>query len=138
MILFDIKAKLLELKQILGKQGHSMPNQDQDLMQSYYDPEESVTFQIFVSHSMSKNLLQAYAKATKKCEAVLVFNGLPAGSWQELSRLLTEISGDDPELVAMQIDDQAFVQYGIMLVPSFVLSREEEVFSENSGGFGKY
>lgn len=131
MTLFDIKAKWLELQQILGKQGQSMASQDQDLTQAYGDSEESITFRIFVSHSMSKNLLRAYAEAAKKYGAVLVFNGLPAGSWAELSRLVTEISGDDPELVAMQIDDQAFAQYGITLVPSLVLSREQDVFSEN-------
>lgn len=131
MTLFDIKAKWWELQQILGKKGQNMASQNQDVTQGHYDPEESVTFQVFVSHSMSKNLLRAYAKAAKKYGAVLVFNGLPAGSWQELSRLVTEISGDDPELVAIQINDQAFGQYGITLVPSFVLSREEEVFSEN-------
>lgn len=131
MILFDIKAKWWELQQILGKKGQNRASQDQDLTQAYYDPEESVTFQVFVSHSMSKNLLKSYARSAKKYGAVLVFNGLPAGSWRELSRLVTEISGDDPELVAMQIDDQAFTQYGITLVPSFVLSKEQEVFSEN-------
>lgn len=44
---------------------------------------------------------------------------------------MTEISGDQPELVAMQIDDEAFAQFNITHVPSFVLSKEEDMFAEN-------
>jgi len=72
--------------------------------------ESGVTFRIFVSNGMSKNLLKSYVKLAKKYNAILVFNGLPNGSWHKLSQLVTEISGDKPELVALQIDDEAFAK----------------------------
>jgi type-F conjugative transfer system pilin assembly protein TrbC len=79
---------------------------------------------VFVSTSMNNELLKRYVNDAKIYGAVLVFKGLPDGSWRALSRLITEIAGDD-DRVAIQIDDEAFAHFGINSVPSFILSHEE-------------
>lgn len=79
---------------------------------------------VFVSSSMGKELLRQYVEEAKKYGAVLVFNGLPDGSWLRLSNLVMSIS-DGEDNVAMQIDDEAFKRFDIKSVPSFVLSEEE-------------
>jgi type-F conjugative transfer system pilin assembly protein TrbC len=131
MTLGEMNQKWLELQNMLGsiKEGNKQDNKI--LPGSEHDSEWGVSFRIFVSSSMSKNLLKNYATKAKKYCGVLVFNGLPGGSWRKLSELVTEISGDKPQLVAMQIDDEAFAQFNITEVPSFVLSKEEDMFAEN-------
>ena len=134
MTLLEMQTKWVELQNMLGnikeenKQGNKMLL---DLDYSH-DPEWGSSFRIFVSSSMSKNLLKNYAIKVKQYGGVLVLKGLPSNSWRKLSELVTEISGDKPELVAMQIDDEAFAQFNITQVPSFVLSKEEDMFAENS------
>lgn len=132
MSLSDIKAKWFELQNMLKNHivGTSTEtNNIKDDAANFDDDLDGVSFRIFVSSSMSKNLLKTYAIASKKYNATLVFNGLPGGSWHKLSELVTEISGNDPELVAMQIDDEAFKEFNISSVPTFILSKEEDVFA---------
>jgi type-F conjugative transfer system pilin assembly protein TrbC len=128
MTLSEIKGKWLQLQKMLG-QDRQRGNSDDSL--AYFADEQNwgSSFRIFVSSSMSKNLLQSYVRQARKYNATLVFNGLPEGSWRKLSQLVTEISGDEPE-IAMQIDDEAFNNFGIKAVPCLVLSKEEDVFSE--------
>ena len=85
---------------------------------------------IFVSSSMGKELLKNYLNQAKRYKATLVFNGLPGGSWRKLSELVYEVTGGEEGGVSMQIDDLAFVEYGITSVPSFVLAKEKGVFEE--------
>jgi conjugal transfer pilus assembly protein TrbC len=128
-----MQAKWLELQNMQGNIKEENKQSNKMLLDLDYshDPEWGSSFRIFVSSSMSKNLLKNYAITAKKYGGVLVFKGLPGNSWRQLSELVTEISGDKPELVAMQIDDEAFVQFNIKEVPSFVLSKEEDMFAEN-------
>lgn len=128
--ILKMQEKWLELQKMLGNYG-SDNKINANLASDFVEPDWGVSLRIFVSSSMGKNLLRSYAKAAKKYNATLVFNGLPDGSWIKLSDLVTEISSNNPELVAMQIDDQAFVEFNIKRVPSFVLSKEEDVFVEN-------
>lgn len=141
----EIKQKWLELQIMLakGKSDNESNNQPStNLTDQSFDIESmskenedntqsNVQLRIFVSNSMSKNLLKTYAAASKKYKAILVFNGLPENSWNKLLELVTEISGDDPHNIAMQIDDEAFRQFDIISVPSFVLAKEENIFSEH-------
>lgn len=90
----------------------------------------SHTLRVFVSSSMSKELLKNYIEQAKKYKAVLVFNGLPNGSWRELAELIYQITGGTAENTAVQLDDISFKEYGITSVPSFVLSSEEDVFNQ--------
>jgi type-F conjugative transfer system pilin assembly protein TrbC len=131
MTLSNIKAKWLELQNMLGsKDGKNMVDTE-SLAAFDSEREWGTSFRIFVSSSMSKNLLKSYAMQAKKYNAVLVFNGLPNGSWRKLSELITEISGSGQEAIAAQIDNEAFAKFNVTYVPSFVLSREEDIFSEN-------
>ena len=125
-----IKEKWYELQEMLGNDiNHNDGGMDVD-SDGLDELTSNTLFRIFVSSSMSMNLLKSYAKSAKKYNAILVFQGLPDGSWRKLSDLVSEISGNDNEAVAMQIDDEAFKQFNITSVPSFVLAKEE-IFSEN-------
>ena len=134
-----IKEKWLELQIMLGKENGTSNspsanqafNIDSISKENLDDIQSSTQFRIFVSSSMSKSLLKSYAESAKKYKAILVFNGLPENSWNKLLELVTEISGDDPENIAMQIDDEAFRQFEITSVPSFVLAKEENIFSDH-------
>jgi type-F conjugative transfer system pilin assembly protein TrbC len=122
-----IKEKWYDLQEMLG---HEV-NRSNGSINDMDELTSNTSLRIFVSSSMSLNLLKSYAKSAKKYDAVLVFQGLPDGSWHKLSNLVSEISGNDNAAIAMQIDDEAFNQFGITNVPSFVLAKEEDVFSEN-------
>ena len=79
---------------------------------------------IFVSSSMNISLLQTYAKEAEKYNGVLVFKGLPGGSFKALTKLVTTIQGENDDC-PMQIDDEAFELYGITRVPAIILSKED-------------
>jgi type-F conjugative transfer system pilin assembly protein TrbC len=82
---------------------------------------------IFVSSSMPKPLLKAYLQSASKYGGVLVFKGLPDGSFQELAKLVLELTSDQndgQELAAsMQIDDEAYQRFQVTTVPTIVLSQ---------------
>jgi type-F conjugative transfer system pilin assembly protein TrbC len=88
---------------------------------------------------MPISLLKSYVKEATKYNGVLVFRGLPAGSFHKLSNLVSDISGDNAEGIAMQIDDEAFKAFNIKIVPTIVLSRSASIFSEQvkGGAFDK-
>ena len=88
------------------------------------------TLQIFVSSSMPKGLLKTYAREASRYNGVLVFNGLPSGSFRKLTELVMEIS--DENTAAMQIDDEAFKAYGVASVPTIVLSKSASMFDEQT------
>lgn len=119
------------------KEMMEMPGFDQDLKAEVLKPRPSL--QIFVSHSMPISLLKSYAKEATKYNGVLVFRGLPVGSFHRLAKLVSDISGDNAEGIAMQIDDEAFKAFNIKIVPTIVLSRSASIFSEQvkGGAFDK-
>ena len=119
------------------KEMMEMPGFDKDLKAEALKPRPRL--QIFVSHSMPISLLKSYAKEATKYNGVLVFRGLPAGSFHRLAKLVSDISGDNAEGIAMQIDDEAFKAFNIKIVPTIVLSKEASIFSEQvkGGAFDK-
>lgn len=129
--LLEMQEQWLELQNMLRDKNTQNIGSNQSMTDFGNDLNWGTSLRIFVSSSMSRDLLKSYAREAKNYGAVLVFNGLPDGSWHKLSELVTEISGNDPDLIAMQIDDQAFNEFNITSVPSFVLAKEEDIFSEN-------
>lgn len=99
-------------------------------------PNTKPQLHIFVSTSMPKSLLKNYYEEAARYDGILVFKGLPNGSFKELSKLIVELVGMNPEEKKNQagviIDDEAFARFGIKNVPSFVLYKEEECFTETS------
>ena len=92
---------------------------------------------IFVSHSMPKALLKSYFKEATKYKGVLVFKGLPNGSFKELFQLVKELTEDNmaaeaEEQAGVQIDDEAFERFGVTVVPTIVLSRLVQTIEEFS------
>ncbi len=79
--------------------------------------------QIFISSSMPRSLLKNYAKEAALYDGVLVFRGLPEGSFRALADLVMSIS-DDVSLTSMQVDDEAFAKYKVTAVPTIILSKE--------------
>ena len=103
---------------------------DQNLRNSVLKPRP--VLQIFVSSSMPRQLLKAYAKEASRYDAVLVFRGLPQGSFRKITDLVMDIS-DKNQPCAMQIDDEAFTGFGIGSVPAIVLSKPAAQFDEQKG-----
>lgn len=100
-------------------------------------PKPRPALQIFVSSSMPKAQLKAYALEAKRFGGVLVFKGLPDGSVSDLQKLVMEISTE--ESAAMQIDDEAFKAFEVERVPTIVLSEISPIFAAQSirGKFDK-
>ena len=119
------------------KEMMEIPGFDKDLKAEALKPRPRL--QIFVSHSMPISLLKSYAKEATKYNGVLVFRGLPAGSFHRLAKLVSDISGDNAEGIAMQIDDEAFKAFAVKSVPTIVLSKAASIFSEQvkGGAFDK-
>ena len=102
---------------------------DQDLRESVLKPRPLL--QIFVSSSMSRGSLKSYVREAHRYNGVLVFRGLPQGSFRKITDLVMSIS-DAQYPVAMQIDDEAFAQFGIKSVPAIVLTGPASMFSEQT------
>lgn len=119
------------------KEMMEMPRFDKDLKAEALKPRPRL--QIFVSSSMPISLLKSYTKEATKYNGVLVFRGLPEGSFYRLAKLVSDISGNNAEGIAMQIDDEAFKAFNIKIVPTIVLSKEASIFSEQvqGGAFDK-
>ena len=119
------------------KEMMEIPGFDKDLKAEALKPRPRL--QIFVSHSMPISLLKSYAKEATKYNGVLVFRGLPEGSFHRLAKLVSDISGDNAEGIAMQIDDEAFKAFDIKCVPTIVLSKPPSIFSDQvkGGSFDK-
>lgn len=85
--------------------------------------DDNTKLRIFVSSSMSLNLLRSYYKEAQKYGGHLVFNGLPNGSFKELLKLAQAIV-ESSDTSGIEIDDEAFKAFKATRVPVIVLSRE--------------
>ena len=83
-----------------------------------------VLLKVFISSSMSPELLKTYVRQAKRYGGVLVFNGFPDNSWVKLNKTVTEIVGNE-EGVGIQIDPEEFDRFNIKTVPAFVLFKED-------------
>ena len=88
------------------------------------DYRDSILLKVFISSSMSPEILKTYVRQAKRYGGVLVFNGLPGNSWVKLNKTVTEIVGDE-EGVGIQIDPEEFDRFNIKTVPAFVLFKED-------------
>lgn len=95
------------------------------------DYTDSVLLKVFISSSMSFELLKTYVRQAKRYGGVLVFNGLPGNSWVKLNKTVTEIVGDE-EGVGIQIDPKEFDRFNIKTVPAFVLIKEADLITDIS------
>lgn len=133
--LLAIKEKWLELQRLkAGSLNQSALSNIESLDNPLSRLSANTTLRVFVSGSMGTELLKNYVKQAKCYKAILVFNGLPQGSWRKLSDLVYEIAWVNAENVEMQLDDLAFAQYSVTSVPSFVLSKEPSVFDLDNLG----
>jgi type-F conjugative transfer system pilin assembly protein TrbC len=127
----DRSIAMSNFKEMMAEQGF-----DQNLRESVLKPRP--VLQIFVSTSMPRQLLKSYAREASSYGGVLVFRGLPQGSFIKLTDLVMDIS-DDKYPCAMQIDDEAFKTFAITVVPTIVLSKPVAMFDEQKkeGKFDK-
>ncbi|WP_410956722.1 type-F conjugative transfer system pilin assembly protein TrbC [Rickettsia koreansis] len=123
-----LKDKYQEFEQVSKKLGSTKHETlgAADVVDTLGEAEEGDTkLRIFVSSSMSLNLLRSYYKEAQRYGGHLVFNGLPKGSFQELLRLAQEIvEGND--IGGLELDDEAFKSFKAQQVLVIVLSREAE------------
>jgi len=92
---------------------------------------DSVLLKVFISSSMSPELLKTYVRQAMRYGGVLVFNGLPDNSWVKLNKTVTEIVGNE-EGVGIQIDPEEFDRFNIKTVPAFVLIKEADLITDIS------
>lgn len=120
-----------DYKMVMGNFKNSMQDKDfdQDLRESVLKPRPLL--QIFVSSSMSRESLKSYVREAHRYNGVLVFRGLPQGSFRKITDLVMDIS-DAQYPVAIQIDDEAFAQFGIKTVPAIVLTVPASMFLEQT------
>jgi len=95
----------------------------------------SAELRVFVSSSMSLQTLKSYYRNCARYNGIMVFKGLPDGSFQKLYKLIGQITGSNnsnkPE-VALQMDDEVFARFGVNHVPAIVLSKESNCLFKQS------
>jgi len=122
----DLKEKFEAQEEL--ERRRSKPGNGHEVDTDFHNKRPSGLY-VFVSNSMNKTLLKSYLKEAKKYRAILVFKGLPDGSFKEFNKMIIDLIGDDeelPENLAIQIDDEAFDNFSINAVPAFVLKSSEE------------
>jgi type-F conjugative transfer system pilin assembly protein TrbC len=125
IVMSTIAEKYRELLMLRQQQdGLAEHNSLTDLDEQGRNYRDSSTLKVFVSSSMSTELLKTYVKEAKRYGAVLVFNGLPGNSWVKLNKTVMEIV-EDQEGVGIQIDPEEFDRFNIKTVPAFVLLKED-------------
>ncbi|MCC8419310.1 MAG: type-F conjugative transfer system pilin assembly protein TrbC, partial [Rickettsia endosymbiont of Glossina mortisans submortisans] len=131
----ELKEKYQEFEQISKNTQNDKTLDAEDTSTVLRD--DNTRLRIFVSSSMSLNLLRSYYKEAQRYGGHLVFNGLPNGSFKELLRLAQEIvEGND--IGGLEIDDEAFKAFKAGQVPVIVLSREVDSLFDAEGAVTKY
>ena len=127
IVMSAIAEKYRELLMLRGQQqdGLTEHNSLRGLDEQGRNYRDSSTLKVFVSSSMSTELLKTYVKEAKRYGAVLVFNGLPGNSWVKLNKTVMEMV-EDQEGVGIQIDPEEFDRFNIKTVPAFVLIKEAD------------
>jgi len=126
IVMSAIAEKYRELLMLRQQQdGLAEHNSLTDLDEQGRNYRASSTLKVFVSSSMSTELLKTYVKEAKRYGAVLVFNGLPGNSWVKLNKTVMEMV-EDQERVGIQIDPEEFDRFNIKTVPAFVLIKEAD------------
>ena len=126
IVMSAIAEKYRELLMLRQQQdGLTEHNSLTDLDELGRKYRDSVTLKVFVSSSMSTELLKTYVKEARRYGGVLVFNGLPGNSWVKLNNMIMEIV-EDQEGVGIQIDPEEFDRFNIKTVPAFVLIKETD------------
>ena len=133
IVMSAIAEKYRELLMLRGQQqdGLTEHNSLRGLDEQRRNYRDSSTLKVFVSSSMSTELLKTYVKEARRYGGVLVFNGLPDNSWVKLNKTVTEIVGNE-EGVGIQIDPEEFDRFNIKTVPAFVLIKEADLITDIS------
>ena len=133
IVMSAIAEKYRELLMLRGQQqdGLTEYNSLRGLDEQGRNYRDSSTLKVFVSSSMSTELLKTYVKEAKRYGAVLVFNGLPGNSWVKLNKTVMEMV-EDQEGVGIQIDPEEFDRFNIKTVPAFVLIKEADLITGTS------
>lgn len=76
---------------------------------------------VFISFSMPEATLRRLAEQASAAGATLVLRGLVNGSIVETVSRVHSVAGD--KLVAVRIDPEAFVRFGVNTAPTFVLAQ---------------
>lgn len=84
-----------------------------------------VSLKVFVSSSMSEELLKSYIAEAKKYKASLIFNGLINGSWKETQKFVMSLTKVGEEAVPILINDEEFREFSITSVPTIILIQED-------------
>lgn len=130
------------ISEFTGKEQAAFWQRMQNKAAEYFGEEKMINMtnprpklQIFVSSSMSKNLLREYAKESIIYEGALIFKGVIDGSITKFAALIREILEVNASAI-IQIDDESFAAFEIEQVPTIVLSEQNRladfVYNEES------
>lgn len=133
-----LKEKYQEYEQISKNTAAAKNDKTLDVADtSAFLNDDNTRLRIFVSSSMSLNLLRSYYKEAQRYGGHLVFKGLPKGSFKELLKLAQEIvEGND--IGGLEIDDEAFKKFKAQQVPVIVLSKEVDNLFDVEGDVTQY
>lgn len=125
MVWQNLRDKFQQQEQLEEKNADATSHNNNDRLSRQF-----TGLYVFVSSSMSKPLLKAYLREASKYGGVLVFKGLPNGSFKELAKLVIELTNDQDDgrylASSMQIDDEAYERFEIISVPTIVLSQTDD------------
>ena len=97
------------------------PNQKTDLKSAAVNSTNNSALLVFVSFSMSKQSLQAWARQAKKAGGTLVLRGLVENSLRKTLLQIKDVLGAE-NLNTLNIDPVAFERFGIHTVPAVIVS----------------
>lgn len=119
MTLDNMKEKFLELKKMEG--GYSSK---EGVVNTDFS---NVVLKVFVSNSMSNNLLKSYIREARKYKASLVFNGLINGSFIETQKFIASLldNKESDSFPSILINDEEFREFEVTSVPVVILVKED-------------
>lgn len=115
MTLDNIREKFLELNQMQGVDSKRTEN---ELLFN------DLALKVFVSSSMSQELLKYYIEQARKYKASLIFSGLINNSWLETQKFVMSLINNEEEAVPLLINDEEFREFNITSVPTIVLVKD--------------
>lgn len=125
MVWQNLRNKFQQQQQLEAQNADATSSNDNDQLARQF-----TGLYVFVSSSMPKPLLKSYLQEVSKYGGVLVFKGLPGGSFKELTKLVLELTSEEDESLklasSMQIDDEAYERFEIVSVPTIVLSQTDD------------
>lgn len=91
----------------------------------FFFNDETIDFYMFVSFSLSEDILRQMLDYAKLYNGIIVFRGIENNSFRETSEHIQHLAKEGEE-AAIIIDPTLFKRYAVERVPSYVLVKQEK------------